>query len=724
MYERALAIRETTLGRDHPEVALILNNLGLMLKSQGAFTEARPLLERALAIRERALGKAHPYVATSLNNLATLLRALGKHAEARPLYERALEILEKTLGSDHPDVASGVNNLAMLRYAEGAFPEARRLVERALTIYAASFGEDHPSVITSLGNLAEFLKAEGALPEAMTAYRRALAATGRDVRARLSALRSPQRLRLLRSTRYRLDNWIRFAPSVGLSGYQEVVSLRGLVARAEAAERVLARRATGDDIRLREALEAAQRRAARLANQMPSSRKTEARATWQKAYAEAASERERLTRELTTRVAPLRVALERLDLGLADVQASLGPDQALVDFLRIGDRYLAWIVRGTGEPVRVDVGAADVIEKASEAFAEEIADNQGATAAGAALRLLVWAPVEAQFGDGVKRIVICPDAALAAVPFAALPGKAPDANLLDDLAISFVMNAQDLVPWKDAPPMGVGALLVGGVDYESADIGSKEQPLSERPAVLASLDRAPRGGTFSALPETSVEIERLRDRLGKEPATLLRGSNATESRLRDSVKGKRLVHIATHGFAREDLLAGLYSRQIREAWTSADTERQLAAGHDPMLLSGLAMAGANPREGAAGDDGILTALEASYLDLKGVELVTLSACETAKGTAEAGEGVQGLVSAFQMAGARRVVASLWKVDDEGTRRLMEGLYERMARKVNPLAPGDALREAALSLRDSKHATGKARFANPRYWAAFVCYGSN
>ncbi len=223
------------------------------------------------------------------------------------------------------------------------------------------------------------------------------------------------------------------------------------------------------------------------------------------------------------------------------------------------------------------------------------------------------------------------------------------------------------------------------------------------------------------LPQTGVEVEGLRDRFGRDVTTLLRGAEATEARLRAAVKGKRFVHVATHGFAREDLLAGLYTRKIEEAFISADAERQLAVGHDPMLLSGLAMAGANPRDGTAGDDGILTALEASYLDLDGVDVVTLSACETAKGTAESGEGVQGLVSALEMAGAHRVLASLWRVDDEGTQRLMDGTYERMLRPGNPLVPADALREAARSLRDSKDASGKARFAAPRYWSAFVCY---
>lgn len=241
-------------------------------------------------------------------------------------------------------------------------------------------------------------------------------------------------------------------------------------------------------------------------------------------------------------------------------------------------------------------------------------------------------------------------------------------------------------------------------------------------SAATSADRAPRGDKFDSLPQTKVEVEALHDRFGKETTTLLLGAQATEASLRVGAKGKRFVHIATHGFAREDLLAGLYSRKVEEAFMSADAERQLAAGHDPMLLSGLAMAGANPREGADGDDGILTALEASYLDLEGVDLVTLSACETARGTPESGEGVQGLVSAFQMAGARRVVASLWRVDDEGTRRLMDGLYERMLRKESPLSPADALREASLALRDWKDADGNARFAAPKYWAPFVAYG--
>ena len=721
--ERALAVFEAALGGSHPVVATALTNLAGVLHAQGADSEARLLYERALIIVENSLGKDNPACAASLSNLGVLLRSQGAYADAKPFLERAVAVSEKAHGKDHPVVARALSNLAALLEDQGDHAAARLLLERVLSIYEGTFGPEHPEVAAGLFGLASLLEAQGAYGDARPRFELALAVTEAHARAQLSALGARQRLGLLRSTRLRLDRWLRFAPRVGSTGYAQALRLKGVVERSEAAERILARRARGDDRGTRDTLEAAARRAARLANEVPSSMKPEARASWQKAYSEACAEREKLTIERSKRSAPLRTALERLDLGLADIQAQLAPDVALVDLLRVGDRYLAWVVRAKGGPVRVDVGSVDRIDEACVGFVSAITDDAGVAEAGASLRALVWAPIEAKLGDGVARVVIVPDAALAAIPFAALPGKAPGRQLVDDLAISYVMNAQDLVPWNDAPPVGASALLVGGVDYEHADVGTKGQPPPERPIVVASLDRAPRGGgQFTPIPQTKVEVEGLRDRFGKDSTTLLLGTEATEARLRGAVKGKRFLHIATHGFAREDLLVGLYSRRIEEAWTSADAERQLGAGHDPMLLSGLAMAGANPREGAAGDDGILTALEASYLDLDGVDLATLSACETAKGTAESGEGVQGLVQAFQMAGARRVIASLWKVDDEGTRRLMDGVYERMLRRENSLSPADALREAAISLRDLKDASGKARFASPRFWAAFVAYG--
>jgi tetratricopeptide (TPR) repeat protein len=101
LYERALAIREESLGPEHPNTAASLNNLAVLLQAQGDLAGARPLHERALAIYEKALGRERLDTAISLCNLACLLRDTGRQNDAEPLFLRAIAIGEKALGPDH-----------------------------------------------------------------------------------------------------------------------------------------------------------------------------------------------------------------------------------------------------------------------------------------------------------------------------------------------------------------------------------------------------------------------------------------------------------------------------------------------------------------------------------------------------------------------------------------------------------------------------------------------
>ena len=166
--------------------------------------------------------------------------------------------------------------------------------------------------------------------------------------------------------------------------------------------------------------------------------------------------------------------------------------------------------------------------------------------------------------------------------------------------------------------------------------------------------------------------------------------------------------MATHGFfAPETVRSGLDR--------STDDEQHLhgelfgsaseVRGFHPGLLSGIALAGANggshleagfnSSSGKEADDGILTALEVTGLDLRNVDLVVLSACETGLGRVAGGEGVLGLQRAFQLAGAKNVVASLWKVDDRATVALMRVFYHKLWVEQKPAAV--ALREAQLAM---------------------------
>ena len=227
LYERAIAIGEKALGPEHPDLAVWLNNFAGLLRAQvrsrcaiepritalfrpqGDLASAKPLLERAIAIGEKTLGPEHPNLAIRLNNFALLLkdqvrsrraiepritalfRPQGDLASAKPLYERAIAIGEKTLGPEHPDLAKWLNNLALLlkdqvrsRWrdrasnhrslpSQGDLASAQPLLERAIAITEKALGPEHPNLAKWLNNLALLLWDMGRIQEAIPHQERA-----------------------------------------------------------------------------------------------------------------------------------------------------------------------------------------------------------------------------------------------------------------------------------------------------------------------------------------------------------------------------------------------------------------------------------------------------------------------------------------------------------------------------------------------------------------------
>lgn len=763
-YERSVAIYRKTLGPDHTKLALVLGNLGTFLSNRGSPAEARPLLQRALEILEKALGPEHEDVAVPLVNLADDLREQGEMGAAEPLFVRAIHILEKAFGPDHPDLSAPLDDLGLMQLDLGRLAEARANIERALRIDMRAHGADHPRIVSTLENLASIHEAEGRFDLEGPLRERALEilekhlgkghadtlrtrnnlavfldehgdrSRARDLmrgnlevledtlRRSLGGAAGPERLGLVHSMRLYLDNWVLRTNGESDAGYRDILRFKGLVTRLEASERRLERRDQTARERLAE-LRAAQRRASALLHE--SAIGEEARAAWRRTYSAAVAEAQERFRVLSRDFAPLREGLSRLDLTTESVRGRLPTGTALVDFLRANERYLAWILASSGKVHLVDLGPAAPIDEAARRLtigsASVAAREEDPAVAGRALRESVLRPIEAVLPEGTRALVLCCDAALAAVPFASLPGKAPGSYLADEYALSHVSMAQDLVPWGDAPVTGKGFLLLGDIDYESAKAG--DVPGVGAPASASGSeprpagDRAPRGLHFDPLAGTAAEIDDLGAALGAD-ARVLRRADASEARLRAAARGRRGLHFATHGFVREDRLPRLQAQRAGSGSMRPDMERHLAAA-DPRYLAGLALAGANRRAGGGVDDGILTAFEVSLLDLDACDLVVLSACDTARGTVESGEGVLGLVSAFQLAGARDVIASLWAVDDDATRLLMSKFYELWLSPKESRSPPIALREAARWLRDTK--PGGKDYSAPRYWAAFVCY---
>jgi len=135
LMRRVLAFCEAYYGKDHPNVAMVLSSLALLLQATNRLSKAEPLMRRTLAIYETSYGKDHPEVATGLNNLAQLLQDTNRLSEAEPLMRRALAIDEASSGKDHPNVATGLYNLALLLHATNRFSEAEPLMRRNLDIF-------------------------------------------------------------------------------------------------------------------------------------------------------------------------------------------------------------------------------------------------------------------------------------------------------------------------------------------------------------------------------------------------------------------------------------------------------------------------------------------------------------------------------------------------------------------------------------------------------------
>jgi CHAT domain-containing protein len=343
---------------------------------------------------------------------------------------------------------------------------------------------------------------------------------------------------------------------------------------------------------------------------------------------------------------------------------------------------------------------------------------------------------------GAETILFSPDGPLCRFPPAALPGSKPDSYLIEERNI-VVIPVPQLLPQLLAsagPQSAEGSastpLLIGDVDFGSepgivslaqSDVG----PAVER---SRSAVRGEANLVFSPLTGTAQEIEGIRalyrQQFGDHEPQLISGSKAMEQAFRTEAARHRWIHVATHGFFAPDTVPSALNHdhlnhdegdgQPSGAMLAKNAEN--ASGIQPGLLSGIALAGANRKAGAGPsatptvdkepDDGILTVLEVEGLDLADVDLVVLSACETGLGKSAGGEGVLGLQRAFQLAGAKTCVTSLWKVDDSDAGVDDGVLHEPVAEKTwqaGGTAPGTTDNAEAFRSR----AEETARPGSPR-----------
>jgi CHAT domain-containing protein len=407
----------------------------------------------------------------------------------------------------------------------------------------------------------------------------------------------------------------------------------------------------------------------------------------------------RVERNLSQEAVPFSDIFETTTITHKHVQSVLDDQTAVVEYAVIGDLVGFVIQKQKFSVIHVDgqqiEASVKKFLKAQKAY-QLAGSGDGYEEPARELYHLLFEPLQQQLSPSVRNLIIIPDGILHVFPFEAMI-EPKGGFLLETYTINYVNSVKDLLTQKR--PVGRGLLAYGGALY------------SERAARLKTYKAE--DPTFSAGRGPDTECERVppkwQDLKGtdQEARTIARlmggiahvGLEATESNFKRDAPGKQYVVISSHGY---------FSDCQPPPFISATG---LSTTADPLVHSGLVFSGVNTG-GDGHEDGYLTALEVLGINLSGVDLVALSACDTGVGDIHAGEGVIGLKRSFLAAGARSLVISLWKVPNAETHDLMVAFFKQIKRGESKAA---ALRKAKLEII----LQGKT---HPYYWAAFVLAG--
>ena len=725
-YEQALAIRNTRFAGGGAVDGFILNGLSIAQRMLGNLEGSRASAERALALVEKRFGERHPQTADFVEDLGTVLQQMGDTARARALFERTLALREQAGWANHPGIASALSHLADLYAATGEREKARESFARALPIMEATYGIHHPALAEIESARAVFFARGGETQAALAAAARSESVGRAHLRLQIRTLPEQQALAYASGRASGLDTMLalaadpaadtRLRDEIARTAFDALIRSRAIVFDELAARRhALAGRPDPDIADETARWNAARERLSSLVARKPDDLTP---AAYSEALRQARDRMESAERELAQKSVAVRRDLASSRAGLAEIAAGLPAGSAMVSYslyarhqpgaraiLGVGpsraeQSYIAFFMRaGEPQPIAAPLGSAAEIDAlvaevhrqvSLEALAPDHAPKRSEAAyrtAADKLRSRIWDPLAQRVG--VERVFIVPDGALHLVNFGALPVGTGEYLMERGPLLHYLSAERDLIAPAPAAN-GRGLLALGNPAF-----GARQKLPSN--AIPGTGCAGP--AHFRPLPASGAEVERLtalwRRVNADEPAIVLSGDRAGSAAVK-SAGGKRVLHLATHAF-----------------FTGGGCGDP-AIVVSPLLRSGLALAGAN-RPSAAG---ILSAEEIAAMHLEGLEWAVLSACDTGRGEWRPGEGVFGLRRAFQIAGARTVVMSLWAVEDDAARRWMETLYRERFARASPTA--ESVRNASLAVLKWRRAGGRS--GHPFYWAGFIAAG--
>ena len=724
---QALNIRKQTLGEKHPNYASSLGCLADYYSRLGNYNKAIELGRQALNIRKQTLGENHPNYATSLNNLANYYSGLGDYNKAVELGTMAMNTQKQTLGENHPNHATSLNNLADYYNSLRDHNKAVELETLAMNIYKETLGEKHPDYASSLSNLASYNYQCRNYQEAYRLLSKSIRIQKHIVLSMFKEATSRTRQTFWNKNNAEFD----FFPSFCLKAHNQdrngelydysALFTKGLLLNAETNARDVI--FESGDTALVKQFDALQ----------------SVRIMLNKQYEKPIAERklncdslenvaELMERELIKSSKAYGDFTRSLTITWKDVQNELADGDVAIEFVSSpfpdndSVMYIALALKkGYPEP--------KLIPLFEEKTLKELPNDNPNDAQ--ELFHLVWSPLLSEL-EGTRNVYFSPSGALYNIGIENLPISA--AERMSDRYNMYRLSSTRLLALHPHSTSERETALFGGLDYEMTpqDVATNNLKNAYHSEFIAqnrdaSADFMERGG-FGALPFSLKEVKsasKLLEANGYE-CHLFEGKDGTEEAFK-SLSGKKVkvVHLSTHGaFVPKKEAKNTKQKNNFRFIQFEDAAPQAQEEDQSLTRSFLVMAGGNMLKNYDSipegiDDGILTAQEIAHTDLRGCDLVVLSACETALGDIT-NEGVMGLQRGFKKAGANTILMSLWKVDDQASSLLLTKFYENLLSKKMPKI--DALKKAQDYVRNYEiEVEGKKEkiFSDPKFWTSFI-----
>jgi CHAT domain-containing protein/tetratricopeptide (TPR) repeat protein len=747
LYRQALALNSkldsiSSTQRSFP----VFNSLALALFEQGKRAESESIFRQQLELKEKYLGPDNYLLCQTLSNLGYIAYLKEDYPGSLRYLERAHALLTKAFGKDNPRTLQMLSFMGDAQLALGHYDAALRSARQAYEIFVTKLAAGHPLIVSNLTLLGDVYAVTSQYDSCCKYLSELVQEQYNTVAKVLTYSSQEQRLRYIQ--KYPLINdlllticHVDSSQETRRAAFDMIVRGKSVALDAIIGDKKAAVCNESEEVRsiaARRSAVCGEISSLMLENELgPASVSSGT-------YTLLHAQKDSLELELS------RVCSEFIKNRPADTLSSFGlanlmPDRSLiVEYVEYqyqefkskeyfpdrqsSPRYMALTLDASGEIGAYDLGPAEKIDSLIQRSRRIIADSHTklhspmarlseellAETTGKLYQILIEPLADRLVGK--SSVIISPDGMLHLLPFEIL-ATSDSTYLIEQYELSYVSSSRDLL---DVGPKQVArnAIIVGNPDFET-EIRSRAiaepEPLD---TVLPSLAIGPPPvfrtaaclqGPLLPLRYAGDEASAVKIILSRDSGFDVRfysGPEASESVLKAMEIAPRVVHLATHGF---------YCDEI-------DSSQSILA-QNPLLKSGVILAGANRTLGSkspvsGSDDGIMTALEASSLNLVGTELVVLSACQSGVGETISSEGVFGLRRAFQQAGAEAVVMSLWDVPDKETSQLMKRFYQGW---VNGTPKQEAFRAAKLSLlKESRRRNGHG---HPLLWGGFVMIGN-